>query len=101
MAKIPKATHEGILPVGGINIPCFVLGNDGGTRLVTQRGMQTTIKMGTSGGTGGAHRIAQFVEKLTAQINDSNDIAARMRSPVIFVPLHGGRPAYGYEATVL
>lgn len=102
MSTIPKATHEGVLPVGGIAIPCFVLGKNGGTRLLTQRGMQTTIGMGTSGGsTVGARRIANLIERLAKKVNDSNDLMARLKSPIIFTPLHGGRSAYGYEATTL
>jgi hypothetical protein len=99
MDKIPKATHEGILPP--LDIPCFVLGSDGGTRLITQRGMQSTIGMSTSGATSGALRLAQFVERLGLKFKENTDLAARLRNPILFIPLHGGRSAYGYEATIL
>ncbi len=97
--KILKATHEGLLPVGGIEIPCFVLPD--GTRVITQRGIQTTTGMGTSGGKDGAQRLAQTVEKLEAKLSVSNDLSARIRTPIIFTPVHGGRTAYGNEATTL
>jgi P63C domain len=96
---LPKSTHAGFLEIGGMKIPVFVL--EDGTRLMTQRGLQTTIGMGTGGGTTGAHRIAQFVERLELKMNVSNDLSARMRSPVLFMPLRGGNPAYGNEATNL
>jgi len=95
----PKATHKGSISVGDVEIPCYVL--EDGTRVITQRGMQTTIGMSTSGGTGGAHRTAQFVEQLTGKIHDNKDLAVRMRSPLVFYPPTGGMIGYGYEATVL
>jgi len=98
-SNIVKATHEALLPIGGIRIPCFVLPD--GTRVLTQRGMQTTTGMGTSGGTSGAHRLAQTVENLELKLSLSNDLSARIRKPLIFTPAHGGRPAYGNEATTL
>src|SRR5487761_319658 len=54
--KKQRAITAGVLPIGGLKIPVFVLDDE--TRLMTQRGLQTTIGMGTGGGTAGAHRIA-------------------------------------------
>src|SRR3954463_1314484 len=53
-----QATHgspDHPLRIGDIEIPCFVL--EDGTRVVTQRGLQTGIGMSTSGGIGGPNRI--------------------------------------------
>jgi hypothetical protein len=96
---LPKATNAGFLPIGELKIPVFVL--EDGTRLMTQRGLQTTVGMGTGGGTSGAHRIAQFVQKIEDKLSISNDLSARMKSPVLFMPLRGNNPAYGNEATNL
>jgi P63C domain len=96
---MPKATHAGRLDIGGVKIPVFVL--EDGTRLMTQRGLQTTIGMGTGGGTTGAHRIARFVQRIEDKLSVSNDLSARMKSPLLFMPLRGGNPAYGNEATNL
>jgi hypothetical protein len=96
---MPKSIHAGFLPIGELKIPVFVL--EDGTRLMTQRGLQTTIGMGTGGGTSGAHRIAQFVEKIENKLNVINDLSARMKLPVLFMPLKGNNPAYGNEATNL
>lgn len=98
-AGMSKATHAGSLDIGGVQIPVFVL--EDGTRLMTQRGLQTTIGMGTGGGTDGAHRMARFVERLETKLNVSNELSVRMKSPVLFMPLRGGNPAYGNEATNL
>jgi len=95
----PRATHKGILPVGALTIPVFVL--EDGTRVITQRGIQTTVGMSTSGGSGGAHRTAQFVERLEAKLNETNSLSLRMRNPIVFFPPTGGVKAYGFEATTL
>ena len=57
--KMPKATHAGFMDIGGVKIPVFVL--EDGTRLISQRGLQTTIGMGTGGGTAGAHGRGEFL----------------------------------------
>lgn len=98
-AVMPKATHAGFLELSGTKIPVFVL--EDGTRLISQRGLQTTLGMGTGGGTQGAHRMARFVESIENKLHISNKLSARMKSPVLFMPPHGGNPAYGNEATNL
>jgi hypothetical protein len=98
--KIVRATHKGFLPIGGVQIPCYVLEDK--TRLITQRGIQKTIGMSTSGGTKGAHRTAQFVSSLEAKFPEPQDLSVRMFKPMVFMPYKGGgKPAYGYEATTL
>jgi hypothetical protein len=97
--NLPKATHSGMLQIADLKIPCFVLEN--GRRVLSQRGVQTSIGMSTSGGTGGAHRTAQIVEKIEEKLRLSNDLSARMRGPLLFQPLSGGQQGHGYEATIL
>lgn len=103
--KLLKAVAEGTLPVGDVKIPCYVL--EDGTRLISQRGMQTSVGMSTGGAGGGAHRTAQFAAKLEVKYSENKDIIARtelsdrLRKPLVFVPVHGGNPAYGQEATAL
>jgi hypothetical protein len=96
---IPTATHSGFLDIGGVKIPVFVLQD--GTRLISQRGIQTTIGMSTSGGTSGAHRTARIMEKIEDNLSVSKDLSLRMKEPIIFMPPKGGLSAYGYEATTL
>lgn len=102
--RILKAVAEGMLPVGDLEIPCYVL--EDGTRLISQRGMQTTVGMST-GGASGAHRIAHFAERLEVKYSNYKGIAARqdltskLQDPLLFTPVHGGNAAYGQEATTL
>ena len=97
--KVRRATSAGMLPVGDVRIPCYVLEDD--TRLITQRGMQTTVGMSTSGGSGGAHRTAQLVARLERKANENSNLSLRMKQPIVFLPPKGGMVAYGYEATSL
>lgn len=86
------------LTLGGVEIPCYVL-NDR-RRVLVQRGLQMSIGMSTSGGSEGAQRLALFIEGLAKKGVNCNDLALRIRSPVLFRPNVGGR-AYGYEATII
>ncbi len=97
--SIPQATHSGDLPIGELKIPCFVLAD--GTRLVSQRGLQRSMGMSVSGGTSGAHRLARFVAKFEPKGLNSGDLIARMESPILFNPPHGGRTVYGYRAEIV
>lgn len=99
---LPKATHDGIVDLGGIEIPCAVLSD--GTRLLTQRGLYGAI--GRSGGTGslqGAARDARGLPRFLAPANlkpfisDELDCACR---PIPFRPKRGAI-AYGYKAEIL
>jgi hypothetical protein len=99
---IKQATHDSAehpLKIGGVELPCWVL--DDGTRVLSQRGLQRGIGMSTSGGSQGAHRLALFVEALAEKGLDCRDLAVRIRTPILFRPTKGGKPAYGYEATIL
>ena len=87
------------LRIGDAEIPCYVL--DDGRRVLVQRGLQSGIGMSTSGGTGGAHRLAQFLESLEAKGLEIGDLAVRIRAPIVFQPEGFVKPAYGYEATIL
>lgn len=87
------------LVIGDISIPCYVL--DDKRRVLAQRALQTSVGMSTSGGSDGAQRLALFFESLTERGLDFSGLAVRIRSPIIFRPSAGGKPAYGYEATII
>lgn len=80
-----------MIPMCEVEIPCYVL--EGDIRVLTQRGMQTGIGMSTSGGTGGAHRLAQFIESLAEKGIDCKDLALRIRNPIPFRPKGIGKIA--------
>lgn len=101
-ADVKEVTHgsdDHPLRIGEIEIPCYVLEDD--TRVLSQRGLQTGIGMSMSGGTGGAHRLAQFIETLADRGVDCRDLAMRIRNPILFRRKSGGAVVYGYEATIL
>lgn len=80
-------------------IPCYVLIDE--RRVLVQRGLQTSIGMSTSGGTGGAHRMARFVESLEGKGLQTNNLSVRIRKPIVFRIQGLPKPAYGYEATMI
>jgi hypothetical protein len=100
--ELPNAvfgSSERPLIIGGIEIPCYVL--EDRRRVLVQRALQTSIGMSTSGGSEGAQRLAIFVEGLARKGVDCNDLAVRIRNPILFRPTGGGKAAYGYEATII
>jgi hypothetical protein len=97
--RIVKAS--GNLPIGNINLPCYVL--DDGTRVISGRGMQDILKLvdeekpksGQKAGT----RLSRFFgySNLKPFIFNEND-------PDHFEPIicyHGNTKINGYEATLL
>lgn len=97
-----QATHgssDHPLRIGDVEISCYVL--EDGTRVLSQRGLQTGIGMSISGGTFGEQRMAGFVENLEKKGVDIKDLATRIRNPIRFKFPGGGRTAYGLEATIL
>lgn len=96
------ATHGSAdhpLKIGEIEIPCYVLMD--GTRVLSQRGLQTAIGMSSGGSRAGEQRMAVFADSLESKGIAINDLSARIRKPIRFIPPGGGNPAYGYEATIL
>lgn len=101
-AALPKAAYgstERPLKIGDIEIACYVL--EDGTRVLSQRGLQTGVGMSTSGGRAGENRIASLLESLQEKGVDTKDLVNRIKEPIRFLPSPSGRDAYGYEATIL
>jgi len=102
LAALPKATHGSAdrpLKIGDIEIPCYVL--EDGTRVLSQRGLIAGIGMSTGSTKSGDARHIAFFESEVIVPFIVNDLTAMLRSPIKFKPPHGGRPAYGYPATIL
>jgi hypothetical protein len=109
LSALPRATHGSVdhpLTIGDIEIPCYVL--EDGTRVLSQRGLQTSLGMSISGGVAGEQRIVTLLEKILSKSNGPNELSARIieliekiKNPIKFRPLVGGNIAYGFEATVL
>jgi len=110
LAKLPKATHGSTdhpLKIGEIEIPCYVL--EDGTRVLSQRGLQTGIGMSLSGPSkAGELRVASFLTAIAKKAPENvilvercNSLADRINKPIQFLAPGGGRPVHGYEATIL
>jgi hypothetical protein len=96
---LPRATHgspDQPLRIGDIEIPCYVI--EGGTRVITNRGLQRSLGMAESGG---AQRLGNMVAVLESKGIDCKHLTARIARPIEFRPAGAGRVAFGYEATVL
>jgi hypothetical protein len=100
---LPAATHEGPLTIRDRVIPCAVL-NDG-TRVLSMRGVSRAFGSTRTGvaetGETGAPNIPPFLASKAIYPFVSNDLMARLNKPILYRPGHGGRPAFGYEATLL
>jgi len=101
LAKLPRATHEGVLAIGGPGIPCAVLEN--GKRLLTQSGFMVAL---------GRARQAKGRSHYDADVNLPAFLTAKNLKPFIpeelfvtssqieFRTLSGTR-AFGYSADLL
>lgn len=106
-AGLPKETHTGILKIGDKEIPCSVLDN-GILRVFSTRGVSRVVGSRTKGIkgsasviSGGAPQLPPFLASPAIRPFISNDLMVLLISPVQYRPKHGGRTAFGYEATLL
>lgn len=102
VSEMPRAAYgapERPLKIGDIAIPAYVLTD--GRRVLAQRGLQSGIGMSEGGGRKGAPRMTEFLASLESKGIDTKGLAARLSSPIEFIPMHGGRSAFGFEATIL
>lgn len=101
LSKMPQATHEGIIKIGDVEIPCAVLPN--GQRLLTQSGvMQALGRSRQAKGRAYYNADVDLPAFLTAKnlspfIN--NDL--RVTSSQVEFKLKNGVRAFGYPAEIL
>lgn len=107
---LPKETHEGTIKIGERLIPCSVLEN--GIRVFSTRGIHRALGSKTKGGRGrdalatvaeasGAPLLPTFLASPALKPFIPNDLMVPLISPIQYRPKHGGRTAFGYEATLL
>lgn len=94
--KLPVATHKGVLKIGDLQIPCFVLSD--GRRVISGRGMTAAIGM-----KGRGQGIARISSLKVINSFENNSLSMAIKSPIQFT---GGSPKIGvpsdgFEATVL
>lgn len=102
LTALPREMYPGVLKIGELEIPCAVL--DNGLRVFSTRGVTRAMggkKTGTSGGETGAPRLPPFLASESLKPFITDDLMARLISPIQYKPKHAGRSAYGYEATLL
>jgi hypothetical protein len=94
--NLPKATHKGVLKIGDVEIPCFVL--DDGRRVISGRGMTAAIGMkGRGQGIAriAGHRMLEGLENSGLPVAIENPIKFTGGSPKV------DTPSDGFAATVL
>jgi len=102
-ANLPRETHGGVLWEGTpIALPCANLTN--GMRVLSASGVSKAFGSGKksprSAAESGAPHPPAFLAAKNLQDSISEDLRAKLTSPLLYVPRQGGR-AYGYEATIL
>lgn len=89
-----EATHRGILPIGGLQLECYVL--EDGRRVFGKRGMARAIGLKSEGGNAFLKTLSR--KKLGSEI--SHELREKLDNPIVF-NISGADPGHGYEAEVL
>lgn len=99
---MPRVTHEGVIKLVGVEIPCYVLSN--GQRVLSQRGISEAFTGarggGLIGGEDGAQKTPRFLAKKDVKSFINNELMARINAPIEFLP-KSGRSAFGYPDSLL
>ncbi len=98
--KVIAGAPDKPLVIGDIEITCYVLEDE--TRVLSQRGVFSGLNI-TSGGPshGDAPEIPRFAGQKWLNPFILNGLDRALKFPILFTPSRGGRPAYGYPATLL
>lgn len=78
--NLPKATHRGILPIGDLQLDCFVLAD--GRRVFHKRGMARALGLKSEGGNA-------FMKTLTGKKLGSEldlELWEKIENPIVFNP---------------
>lgn len=103
---MPRATHDGTLNIGNLDLSCAVL--EDGTRVLSERSLALVLGAPRGGRSYAARKapdggavlpIYLASEKVRPFI--SEELLAALFPPVEFVPLHGGRSAFGVRAEIV
>jgi hypothetical protein len=103
---VPKATHEGILRIGELSIPCAVL--EDGTRVLSESGMVSGLGLYRSGAVQKRERESSDGAPLPLFVANKNikpfvdeDLSAVLRAPLWFIPKEGGTKNKGVNAKAI
>ncbi|WP_443748373.1 P63C domain-containing protein [Asticcacaulis solisilvae] len=89
-----SATHKGILPIGGLQLECYVL--EDGRRVFHKRGMAKAMSLKSEGGNAFMKTLGG--KNLGSEIGEN--LRKKIENPIVFNTF-GSDPAHGYEAEVL
>ena len=103
--KVIAGAPDRPLIVGGVELDCYVLENE--TRVLSQRGIFRSINVDRT-----SFRVSMLDESHGVETDNfggpkwlrpfiSTELAMALKSPVLFQRSEGGRPTYGYSATIL
>lgn len=84
---IPKASHYGMLTIGGAEIPCFVL--EDGRRVISGRGLTAAIGM-----KGRGQGVARISSHKLINKPENSDLIVAIQNPIQFA----GRSPKGLDA---
>lgn len=94
MTDIPKATHQGSLKIGELELDCYVL--ETGQRVFHKRGMAQALGMKSKGG----NVFMRTVQRKGLGSEISPELMEKIDNPIVFKPM-AGDPGHGYEADTL
>jgi P63C domain len=94
LSGLVSATHKGILPIGGLQLECYVL--EDGRRVFHKRGMAKALGLKSEGGNAFMKTLGG--KKLGSEVAD--DLLQKIENPILFNAV-GADPAHGYEAEIL
>jgi len=97
--KISKSQFEDRpIMIGELELPCAVL--EDGRRVLSYRGVCRALGLSESW-TVGAHKLPPFLSRKSIKSLITEELSAPFSEPLEYNPKHGGRTAYGVEATML
>jgi hypothetical protein len=92
--ELPKATHQGKMMVGGLDLDCYVL--EDGRRVFHKRGMARALGMKSGGG----NVFLRAVQRKGLGSEIDQKLFVKIENPIVFKPLISDL-GHGYEAEVL
>lgn len=92
--ELPKATHQGKMLVGDLELDCYVLGD--GRRVFHKRGMAKALGMKSGGG----NVFLRAMQRKGVGSEVKEPLLSKIGDPIVFKPLTQDL-AHGYEASVL
>lgn len=107
-SELRQATHQGVLHIGDLELPCAVL--EDGTRVLSERGASKAFGLGRGGhlirtgaveGGEGGERLPQFLAARNLRPFIDNELGMVLTRPIMYLPLGTGRPARGLDAQLI